>query len=61
MDDQTMNWDSASTAAFEQWQSGLTNANGKALSEQTRKQRLAMYGKFLKFLYAREVPLSVLV
>lgn len=56
-----MNWDSASTAAFEQWQSGFTNANGKALSEQTRKQRLAMYGKFQKFLYAREVPLSVLV
>ncbi|ANJ76409.1 site-specific integrase [Ralstonia insidiosa] len=60
MSDQTLNWDSASTAAFEQWQSELCNANGKALSDQTRKQRLAMYGKFLKFLYAREVPLSVL-
>ncbi|MBA9846614.1 tyrosine-type recombinase/integrase [Ralstonia pickettii] len=60
MDDRTLNWDSASTAAFEQWQSELCNASGKALSDQTRKQRLAMYGKFLKFLYAREVPLSVL-
>lgn len=60
MDDQTLNWDSASTAAFEQWQSELSTGKGKALSAQTRKQRLAMYGKFLKFLYAREVPLSVL-
>jgi integrase len=60
MDHQTSNWDSASTTAFEQWQSELCTGKGKALSAQTRKQRLAMYGKFLKFLYAREVPLSVL-
>lgn len=56
----TVNWDSVNPAAFVEWQGGLVDGNGKPFSAQTLKQRASMYGKFLKFLYGREVPVSVL-
>jgi integrase len=53
-------WDSVNPAAFLAWQRDAVDGRGNPLSEQTLKQRGAMYGKFLKFLYGRERPLSVL-
>lgn len=56
----TVNWDSVNPAAFVEWQGGLVDGDGNPFSAQTLKQRASMYGKFLKFLYGREVPASVL-
>ncbi|CAB3754741.1 tyrosine-type recombinase/integrase [Paraburkholderia humisilvae] len=60
MADSTIEWDSVNGAAFVEWQRDLVDVHGNPFSSQTLKQRTAMYGKFLKFLYGRDVPVSVL-
>jgi len=57
--DRLLDWDSANLAAFTEWQRTIAEERGKRLNEGTLRLRRAMYGKFLKFLYRRDVPLSV--
>ncbi|HDR9756523.1 tyrosine-type recombinase/integrase [Burkholderia vietnamiensis] len=60
MAEPTVNWDSVNPAAFVEWQRELVDGRGNPFSSQTLKQRASMYGKFLKFLYGRDEPASVL-
>lgn len=57
--DRLLDWDSANPAAFIEWQRTIADERGNRLNEGTLRLRRAMYGKFLKFLYRRDVPLSV--